>query len=116
MARRNRQEQAEATDAPVVEETAAPAAAEPKVAAPKPLCVCGCGSETGKRSAWRQGHDARAKGWLQRVAAGRCFEGERELVEALLGRETRGALKTETFAPLAEAARAAIGLEDENAA
>lgn len=80
-----------------------------KVAAPAQFCFCSCGIESGKRSSWRQGHDARAKGWLQRVAAGRCFEGERELAEALLKRtDPRGALKTDAFAPLAEAARAAL--------
>lgn len=73
------------------------------------FCACGCGETVGKRSFWRQGHDARAKGWLQRVSSGRCFEGERELVVALLSRkEAKAALDTEFFAPLVEAAQAKL--------
>ena len=80
--------------------------AEPTPAA---LCACGCGTATGKRSDWRQGHDQRAKGWLQRAIAGRMLEGERAKVAALLGRESaKRALASATFAPLAEAARAKL--------
>lgn len=80
-----------------------------KPAAPPRFCACGCGIEVKKKSDWRQGHDARAKGWLQRVSAGRCFEGERELVVALLANKSAArALSTESFAPLAAAAKAKL--------
>jgi hypothetical protein len=99
---------AKATDATTPE----PKAAEPKAAKPEAaprFCACGCGIQTGKRTHWRQGHDARAKGWLQRVASGRCFEGEREAVIGLLERESaKAALSSEAFAPLTAAAKAAI--------
>lgn len=80
-----------------------------KPTAPPRHCACGCGAEVRKKSDWRQGHDARAKGWLQRVSAGRCFEGERDLAAAMLANAgAQRALSTETFAPLAAAARAKL--------
>jgi hypothetical protein len=82
---------------------------EAKAEAPARKCACGCEATVGKRSFWKQGHDARAKGWLQRVAKGRCFEGETELVAALLERkEARAALETEFFVPLVEKAQAKL--------
>jgi hypothetical protein len=92
---------------------AAPAPKAAKVAArpPKPKpelpCVCGCGETT--RALFVQGHDARVKGSLLRVARGVPLEGERSKIGTLLQRctkdeRTKRALNSAAFVPLCEAA------------
>ena len=78
-----------------------------KGAKPAVACGCGCGDQAKRGSHFLQGHDQRLKGMLQRVASGRCYEGESAAVAKLLQSKHPGHASS-TMAPLVKAAQAKL--------
>jgi hypothetical protein len=72
---------------------------QPKQSKPTLPCGCLCGENAKRGSHFLQGHDQRLKGIMQRVASGKCYEGERELVARVLA-SRHPALASSTFAGL----------------